>query len=565
MTRLKYILVYIITVTNSLHGSSESSWTEQTLKKMSLREKIGQLFIATIGTENLLATHDSMKFLSIDQEYINNLIQKHHVGGIIFLGTRDLESQVKLTNHYQSLSVNPLLVLEDLEWGLTMRLKDGVRFPRNIALAAIQDEKLISELGEEIGRECKEIGVHINLAPVVDINNNAKNPVIGTRSFGENKNRVALLGALFMKGLQNVGILACAKHFPGHGDTDQDSHKTLPLIAHNIQRLHDIELFPFTTLISEGVAAIMPAHLKIPALDEGNVSTVSHAIVTKLLQDNLGFKGLIITDALCMGALNDYEPGDTELKAFLAGNDIFVCSRDIIKAITTIQNAIITRKISEEELDKRVLKILRAKEKLNIHNNRYTPENNLATRISTPKALELKKQLYSAALTLIKNNNSLIPLQTNTRVHIVQCGGKINSDFITELYNAGFTQSSHITAFDSLQYKKAHENVQQADTVIVALFDIKTTTSYKNFGIPQETCDFIISVKNTGKRVILVIFGNPYSLALFGNEDAIMMAYEDDPDAQKAAALAIMGKIQVNGKLPITASEQFRYGTGINS
>ncbi len=543
--------------------SATNSWSMSTLNKMSLREKIGQLFVATVSQEQVLANMGTMKNPQCSNEYVEFLIESYHVGGILFLGRSTIKDQINLTNHYQCLSTTPLLVLQDLEWGLQMRLNDAIRFPRNIALGAIQNESLIKDLGYEIGNQCKAIGVHINLAPVIDINNNASNPVIGTRSFGENPQRVAKYGVLYMQGLQNAGILACAKHFPGHGDTHQDSHITLPTIDHSFERLKSIELYPFQRLINAGIDAVMPAHLRIPAIDPHAISTVSYPIITELLKQQMRFKGLVITDALNMGALKNAVPGDVELQAFLAGNDLFLCSLDIPKAIDAFEDAINRGIISQKELDACVLKILQAKEYLGLHKKRCVEDID-STMINTPQTQELKKKLYKESITLVKNNN-MLPLKKKQNLCVLQIGGEKDSMFSQVLRKANVGKINYVPAKMTHQnVKKCVNNCAKASTIIVGLFDIEKSARIKNFGITKETLQLINQFKKSNKKVILSLFGNPYSLALFGKEDAIIMAYEDDPDAQHSAAEVILGKAKPTGKLPITASNQFSYGTGLS-
>jgi beta-glucosidase-like glycosyl hydrolase len=537
-------------------------WSHSTLKKMSLRQKIGQLFVATIDDENVLA---ALKLGTCNGASVNDLITKYEVGGILFLGKSTIADQIERTNKYQQLSKIPLLVLQDLEWGLTMRLADGLRFPRNIVLGALHNESLIYDVAYEIGKQCAAIGVHINLAPVVDINNNAANPVIGTRSFSENPEKVARLGILCMKGLQDAGILACAKHFPGHGDTSNDSHYTLPTITHHKNRLEAIELYPFKQLINAGVSAIMPAHLHIPALDPYAVSTVSRPILTTLLKEKLNFQGLVISDALNMGALKDEQLGQLELEAFLAGNHLLLCSRDIPKAIHMIENAVKKRIVSLAELDARVLTILQAKENLGLMATPLIDSTKAIKATETNEAKQLKKQLYQHAITLVKNDKKILPIKNQKQsTCVIQIGGVSNSTFgqaFTVVKLPPLLVQPQISRNEIRQILK---HCSKKTTIIVGLFDIHPSARMKNFNITKETLQLLTLLKKAKKNVILAIFGNPYTLSLFGKEDAIIMAYEDDNDAQEAAVNAILGKLKPQGKLPITASSAFSYGLGLS-
>ena len=322
--------------------------------------------------------------------------------------------QARLTNYYQSIAEVPLMIAQDAEWGLSMRIDSVLRFPWQMTLGAMQNEQLVYEMGLEIARQCQRLGVHINFAPVVDVNSNPKNPIINNRSFGEDPDRVALLGTSYMQGLQDGGVLACAKHFPGHGDTDADSHKTLPIIPHSKERLDSIDLVPFQQMFQSGLGSIMVAHLYIPELDntENLASTLSPKIVSGLLKDEMGFKGLIFTDALNMkGVSNFYEPGEVDVKALLAGNDVLLFAEDVPKAIEKIKEAITNNQISQEEVDKRCKKILLAKKWFGLDKPKILEEEDLFKDLTTNQTEILNRKLVKNSLTLLQNNNDLIPIK----------------------------------------------------------------------------------------------------------------------------------------------------------
>lgn len=379
----------------------QGDWARTTLQSLTVREKIGQLFmVAAISSEEQSEESLASSLLKcpykMDQAHIEYLIKEYKIGGVIFLYKSTPEKQIDLTNHYQELSKTPLLIGQDCEWGLSMRLYNTIQFPRNLLLSKMQDKQLIYAVGREIGRQCKAIGVHINFAPVVDVNTNPKNPVIGTRSFGDDPHRVAHAGELMMRGLQDVGVMACAKHFPGHGDTSVDSHFALPVVQHDMERLNSVELVPFRCLIDAGVCGVMSAHLAIPALEaeSGRPATFSYCVMTHLLENELHFKGLKITDGLGMQALtNHYAPGQIELQALLAGNDILLCPLDVPKAVVLIEQAIERGKFSIDELEKRVLKILKAKEWAGIQISKSINKEDALRAIFTPQAYELQKKV----------------------------------------------------------------------------------------------------------------------------------------------------------------------------
>ena len=332
---------------------AQKKWVDTLLNSMTIDEKIGQLFMIQ-AYSNKDDTHTNS---------IENLIEKHHIGGLIFMqGTPKM--QAKLNNKYQSISKIPLLIGFDGEWGLDMRLKNTYRFPWNMTLGAIRNNKLIEDFGEQVGKHCKRLGIHINFAPVVDINTNPENPIIGNRSFGEGRENVTQKALSFIKGIQSQHVLANAKHFPGHGDTAADSHITLPVLDFDVERLDSIELYPYKKIFKNKLASVMVAHLSVKALEPNKElpTSLSYKVVTSLLKEELKFKGLILTDALNMkGAANFAKPGDIDLAALLAGNDMLLIPEDVPAAIVKIKNALSERIISEERIDFSVRKILKAK------------------------------------------------------------------------------------------------------------------------------------------------------------------------------------------------------------
>ena len=359
---------------NDLVG--QQKWVDSVYGNMALQEKVGQLFMVDVFSSDPSSKTDKVK----------NLVENYHIGGIIFSKGGPVR-QAKLNNQFQALSKTPLLVGMDAEWGLAMRLDSTYAFPWNMALGAIPDNSIIEKIGYRIGKQAQRMGVHINFAPVVDINTNPKNPIIGNRSFGEDKENVTMKSLAFLKGMQDAGILANAKHFPGHGDTDTDSHKTLPSVLFSKERLDSIELYPYKILIQEGLSSIMVAHLNVPALEDrmGYPSSISKSIVTDLLKEKMGFNGLIFTDALNMkGASNFSEPGAIDLEAFLAGNDVLLISESVTKAHQMIIDAYREGTISEERLAHSVKKILAAKYKVGL--NEYTPVDteNIIEDLNTP-------------------------------------------------------------------------------------------------------------------------------------------------------------------------------------
>lgn len=537
-----------------------ATWADDMVKQLSLREKIGQLCVVAaaseFGSPNQELARAYLKNLdTMKQEVIERLIREYKIGGIIFLMRSTPDRQIALTNHYQGLSKVPLLICLDAEWGLSMRLDGTLRFPRNMTLGAVQDPRLIFDLGKEIGRQCRILGVHMNCAPVVDVNNNPDNPVINDRSFGESKERVALLGGCYAQGIQAAGVLACAKHFPGHGDTAVDSHYALPCIAHPQQRIEALELYPFSKIIKQGVAAVMTAHLLIPAFDQERPASLSRVLLTDLLRKELGFAGLVVSDDLGMGALmKGYSPEEIALQAFMAGTDILLCPGDVPCAIDAIERKIGELPALEKSLDEKVLKVLRAKETAGLHNFQLINDEEVLKNLITEHGKALKKELYRQAITVVRNVNALPVVPSE--VTLVQIGGAQGQPF---------TQQFSKTAYLSAQASRAESDrllaSLQTQTVVVGIFEMNKFAS-KNFGLSESTLMFIKQLHDLKKQVILSLFGNPYSLRNFGQEAGIVVAYEDDPDAQVAAADVICGHMKAYGRLPISASKVFKQGCG---
>ncbi|HLV69405.1 MAG TPA: glycoside hydrolase family 3 protein, partial [Xanthomarina sp.] len=382
---------------------AQQQWVDSLYNQMTLEEKVGQLFMVQAFSNQGLA-HENI---------ISQLITKHHIGGIIF-SKGDPLSQARINNLFQDASNIPLLIGMDAEWGLSMRLDNTYAFPWNMTLGAITDNSLIEQVGKQLGEHCKRLGVHFNFAPVVDINTNPKNPIIGNRSFGEDRDNVTEKALAFMKGMQEAGVLANAKHFPGHGDTESDSHKTLPTIHFDEKRINSVELYPYRSLIKHGLSSVMVAHLNVPALEpqEGVPSSLSRHIVTDILKDSLQFQGLIYTDALNMkGASNFSLPGDIDLAAFLAGNDVLLISEDVPKAITKIMEAYQAGEVTEERLAHSVKKILQAKYKVGLNQYKPIETKHLIEDLNRIKDETLSEILFENAITVLKNKDDILPIR----------------------------------------------------------------------------------------------------------------------------------------------------------
>lgn len=547
-------------------GSStqQQNWVDRTMQSLTPDERIGQLF--------MVAAYSNKD--NAHKQYISNLIKKHKIGGLIFMqGTAN--KQISLTNHFQSISKVPLLISMDAEWGLSMRLKKVPTFPKQLTLGAIQDNYLIQELGREIGRECKRLGVHVNLAPVVDVNNNPNNPVINDRSFGEDKYNVAKKGIEFMRGLESQNVLACAKHFPGHGDTDKDSHHTLPVINHNLDRLRSIEFYPFQELIRHRVSGVMMAHLSVPHLDNSPINstsnmtiptTLSKKVVTDLLKNEMGYQGLVFTDALNMKGVSSYfAPGEVDVKALIAGNDILLFSQNVGKAITAIKAAIQRGEITQAEIDQRVRKILAAKYRSGAAHFKPISTNNLNNDLYYGTEI-LKRKLIENAVTVARDDRGLVPFR-DLEQHSFASIAIGATTLTTFQYTLGkYSRFSHHTLRQSAtaaDYQKKLKTLQNYDRVVVSIHGMSKRAS-KDYGISRSALDFIRQLQAT-TEVVVVLFGSPYSLRFFDDSRTAVVAYESSNIAQSVAAQILFGGLPAKGKLPVTASPQYRFNQGVTT
>jgi beta-glucosidase-like glycosyl hydrolase len=383
-------------------SDEQKNWVDSVYRSLSFDERLGQLFMVSAYSNK-----DSTHTKSIDK-----LVLEQKIGGLIFFQGGPMR-QAKLSNRYQTLSKVPLLVGIDGEWGLSMRLDSTYRYPWNMTLGAIKDKSYLETVGVQMAEQSKRMGIHFNFAPVLDINTNPANPIIGFRSFGEDKYNVTESALAMMKGYQSLGLLATGKHFPGHGDTSIDSHSALPTITFSRERLNDIELYPYQKLIDAGLSSVMVGHLNVPSLEwrENLPSSVSHNIITDVLKNQLQFKGLIFTDALNMKAAKNFrEPGQIDLEAFMAGNDILLCAEDVPVAKEKICMAYQNGFITDERLAYSIKKILKYKHKVGLAKNKLVSLSNLQADLNTPKNNALQYKLYENAITVLKNKESILPI-----------------------------------------------------------------------------------------------------------------------------------------------------------
>ena len=530
----------------------QKTWVDSVYENMSLQEKVGQLFMVDVFSNKN----------GKDVDKVRKLIEEYHIGGIIF-SKGGPQRQAKLNNEFQAISKTPLLIGMDAEWGLAMRLDSTFALPWNMTLGAVQDLKLIEKAGAAISRNSKRLGVHINFAPVVDINTNPLNPIIGNRSFGEEKINVTLKSVSFMRGMHKEGILSSAKHFPGHGDTKKDSHKTLPTISFSKSRLDSIELYPFKKLIEEGVSSIMVAHLNVPGLEtqETIPSSLSSTIVNDLLKKELNFHGLIFTDALNMkGASNYKNPGEIDLAAFMAGNDILLISEDVPKAADKIMEAYNAGTISEVRMAHSVRKILFAKYKAGLHNYKAIDTTNLISELNTIEDLALYDELIENAITLIKNDVGILPIKEleSKTIAYVSLGDESGEAFYHQL--SKYTKVDWVKA-DKLD--ELLEKLKNYNQVLIG-YHKSNASPWAKYAFTKEELSWIHEISRNN-ITILDVFARPYALMDLkssSNIEGIVMSYQNSEAAQKKSAEIIFGALGAKGRLPVSISEEFPAGTG---
>ncbi|MDI1316223.1 glycoside hydrolase family 3 N-terminal domain-containing protein [Flavobacterium sp.] len=531
---------------------AETNWVDSIYNQMSFDEKVGQLF--------MIATYSNKDAAHIAD--VERLVTENKVGGLIFFQGGPMR-QALLTNKFQALAKVPLFIGIDAEWGLNMRIDSTFRYPFNMTLGAIKDLKLIEKVGVSMAKESKRMGIHFNFSPVLDINTNPKNPIIGYRSFGENKVNVTVHAMALMNGVQSQGLFSTGKHFPGHGDTETDSHSTLPLVNASLEHIEKIELYPYKRMFDEGLVSVMVAHLNVPSLEprEGYPTSVSYNVVTNMLKGELGFDGLIFTDALNMkGASNFRKPGDIDLEAFMAGNDILLFAEDVPLAVEKICVAFQDSLISESRLAESVKKILRYKFKAGLNNYKPVEPINLYHDLNPISNNDLDYEMYENAITVVKNEDQLLPIKDlNQKIAYVKLGDDTNNSFVTTLKK--YTDVTEIadTNPDSLMVK-----LKDYETVIIGYH--KSDKSW--WKVPAFTDNElqIINKVAAAKKLIIDCFAKPYVLSQIMNFDAIdavVVSYQNGNVAQEVSAELLFGAIEAKGTLPVSINETYKAGFGL--
>ncbi|MFZ4543704.1 MAG: glycoside hydrolase family 3 N-terminal domain-containing protein [Saprospiraceae bacterium] len=557
--RFLVLLLCFFQLAQAQKQNLSSHWVDSVFNSMSFDQKLGQLF--------MIRAHSNKD--SAYEEMVAQQIRDYHVGGLCFFqGTP--EKQAQLTNYYQDISSRlPLFIAMDAEHGLGMRLMEStISFPRSLALGGLQDNRMLYDMGVSVAKQCKRLGVNINFAPVTDINNNALNPVIGLRSFGEDATNVIKKSYQYMMGLQDNGVMACMKHFPGHGDTDVDSHYDLPLICHGRVQLDSLELAPFRALSQHGVQSVMVAHLNVPCLDTtANLpTTLSRFVVTDLLRKDIGFQGLAFTDGMEMkGVVKYFKDGDAEAMALAAGNDIILLPENIHQAFAKIKIYLQDKRIDSAQIFQSVKRVLAAKYTLHLNvPNKKIVVNNITRDLNLPEDLSLNRRLIANALTTVRNQDNLIPIRNLTGIATLSIGKGESTVFQSVLDQFGEMKHFYLSKNASdTAVKSMLQVLSKEDLVVLSLHDLNQKPK-SNFGVSPQMIELATSLAAKTK-VILVVFGTPYILKFFDNNPCVLEAYEDTPTYQELAAMAIMGASGTNGRLPITASSKNSLGDGLTT
>ncbi|MBL6444864.1 serine hydrolase [Fulvivirga sp. 29W222] len=542
------------TLTYSFSQNQEQErWVDSVFNALNLEQQIGQLFMIPVysgGNEKHF-------------QVVERLVEKNHIGGLIFMQGSPTR-QINLTNRFQTSSTVPLLIAMDMEWGTGMQLDSTIHFPKQLALGAIENDSLIYAMGAEIAREMKILGVHMNFAPVADINTNPENPVIGVRSFGSNKQHVSNKAIAYMRGLQENGVLSCAKHFPGHGDTRQDSHLALPRIDHNKKRLDTLELYPFKKLIYAGSSAIMATHIHVTAIDgKKNIpASLSPKVINDILREELKYDGLVITDALNIRAITDhYKNGEAELLALQAGNDILIYSENVPEAIALIKKNLSKKKLSKSQFEASVKRVLRAKFKAGLNKWDRLNTENIKLKLNKPDIELLKHELIEKSITVVNNTDSLLPVRTLDNKTFASLSIGPSGEF--PKYLDKYTFFSH--------YKKGgkekdndilYKQLRNYDVVVVGLFDLDKSQGIN--GVTQEMLHLFDKL-NDETELIFCLFDSPYSLKALDNYDHLICTFDNNEQLQKLIPSAIFGGISTSGRMPVNISKAIKFGQGVDT
>ena len=532
---------------------SVDQWVDSVFNSLTPEQRIAQLMVIRAHS-NLGADHIAK---------VTNDIQQYNVGALCFFQGGPIR-QANLTNFYQSIAKTPLMITIDGEWGVGMRLDSVTKFPYQLTLGAMDNQRLVYEMGLAVGEQCKRLGIHVNYAPVVDINNNPNNPVIGYRSFGEDRDKVIKFGIAYMKGMQDAGIMACAKHFPGHGDVDVDSHLDLPVINKSRAELDSNELKPFRELINAGIGSVMVAHLSVPSIDTGEhrATSISKNTVTGVLRNDIGFNGLTFTDALEMKGVAKYFPGGViSVEALIAGNDMLCLPEDVGKAIEAIKAAITENRLNWDSLDAKVKKVLKAKYQLGLNQLKPIETNNLLRDLNA-KTEALRLKIAKETITILKHGNTSLPLKKNAKIAYVAIGDSVVNDFGKEL-NDKYGSDTYTLSWkdgDDKADEVFEKVLDKYDVVVIGIHNFSNRPA-NNYGITNSSLSLWRRLNKTNS--VTLVFGNVLAAANFCDANALIACHQDDNITRHVAADFLKGKVSAVGKLPVRVCN-YSAGFGID-
>ena len=562
----KIVLVFICCITTSFlwaQNSPAQKWVDSVFASLTPDQRIAQLMVVR------LSERTSTGILFYDKK-VTELVKKYNIGGVcLFQGNPTL--QAATVNSLQAIAKTPIMMCIDGENGLGMRFDSIIPLNRQMMMGAVQDETIIYNYGKLVGEQCKRAGIHVNYAPVVDVNNNPNNPVINDRSFGEDKYKVASYGIAYMKGMQDVGVMACAKHFPGHGDVDVDSHKDLPVINKTIAQLDSLEFYPFKQIFKAGVGSVMIAHLSIPAIDNipNKPTSISYKNVTELMRNKMGYQGLTFTDALEMQGVKKFYPdGEASVESIIAGNDMLCLPGDVPVSIAKIKEAIKKKKLSWADIETHCRKVLAAKYQYGMANLQPVNLTNITADINS-NVNAMKKVIAENALTLLnKTDDVFFPLKPNdalTKIAYVSLGTSTDNEFSKKLRSEYKADVFYINyKHDAGRVLSLVELIKKRYKKVIIGVHNYARVPLNNFGISPSAVDLVTQLQNQ-TNAITFIFGNPYAIKNWCNAKNLVACYEDETITQNTAFEFLQGKIQAKGKLPVTVCDKYKFGSGLVS
>ena len=562
----KIVLVFICCITTSFlwaQNSPAQKWVDSVFASLTPDQRIAQLMVVR------LSERTSTGILFYDKK-VTELVKKYNIGGVcLFQGNPTL--QAATVNSLQAIAKTPIMMCIDGENGLGMRFDSIIPLNRQMMMGAVQDETIIYNYGKLVGEQCKRAGIHVNYAPVVDVNNNPNNPVINDRSFGEDKYKVASYGIAYMKGMQDVGVMACAKHFPGHGDVDVDSHKDLPVINKTIAQLDSLEFYPFKQIFKAGVGSVMIAHLSIPAIDNipNKPTSISYKNVTELMRNKMGYQGLTFTDALEMQGVKKFYPdGEASVESIIAGNDMLCLPGDVPMSIAKIKEAIKKKKLSWADIETHCRKVLAAKYQYGMANLQPVNLTNITADINS-NVNAMKKVIAENALTLLnKTDDVFFPLKPNdalTKIVYVSLGTSTDNEFSKKLRSEYKADVFYINyKHDAGRVLSLVELIKKRYKKVIIGVHNYARVPLNNFGISPSAVDLVTQLQNQ-TNAITFVFGNPYAIKNWCNAKNLVACYEDDTITQNTAFEFLQGKIQAKGKLPVTVCDKYKFGSGLVS